>query len=254
MRRRLLSAAMLVDVLGCDGTYPGPGSATAGFLVRSGDTVLWMDAGVGTLAELTKRVPLQELDAIAVSHSHIDHCADLAIYHHAASYGPERLEPIALFAAEGVLDRIAAFNSGTVESFDHRIVGNGDTTEVGDLAIAFGPANHSTDAVSIRVTNAAGSMVYTGDTGWDDRLVEFARGAEVLLSEATLVGLATGVNGHQSPTEAGRLAHRAGVGRLVLVHIPPHLDRTVAVAEAASEFDGPVEAARPGMTIEIGTT
>lgn len=244
---------MLIDVLGCDGTYPGPGSATAGFLVRAGDTVLWMDAGVGTLAELTKRIRLSELDAIAVSHSHIDHCADLAIYHHAASYGPEQLEPITLFAAEGVLDRIAAFNSGTVASFDHRRVSNGDATEVGDLKLEFGPANHSTDAVSMRVTNSSGSLVYTGDTGWDDRLVDFAGGATVLMSEATLVGVPDGINGHQSATEAGRLAHRAGVERLVLVHIPPHLDRALAVAEASSEFDGQVDAARPGMTIEVGS-
>lgn len=243
---------MLVDVLGCDGTYPGPGSATAGFLVRSHDTVVWMDAGVGTLAELTKRVALDQVDAIVVSHAHIDHCADLAIYHHAATYGPVQLEPVRLYAAEGVLERIAAFNSDTVKSFDHQLVRNGDVTHVGETSLRFGPANHSTAAVSIRVATGHGSVVYTGDTGWDDRLVEFASGANVLLSESTIVGSSEGVNGHQSATEAGRLAARAGVGRLVLVHIPPHLNRLQAVAEAATEFAGPVEAARPGMIIEIG--
>lgn len=245
---------MLVDVLGADGTYPGPGSATAGFLIRSGGTVVWMDAGVGTLAELTKRVALDQLDAIAVSHAHIDHCADLAIYHHAATYGPRQLSPVRLFAAEGVLDRIAAFNSGTVASFDHHLVRNGEAVDIGDLRLEFGPAHHSTEAVSIKASSAHGTMVYTGDTGWDDRLVDFARRADVLLSEGTIVGSPVGVNGHQSATEAGRLALQAEVGRLVLVHIPPHLDRDQAVEEASSEFDGPVEAAHSGMTIEIGRT
>ncbi len=245
---------MFVDVLGAAGTYPGPGSATAGFLLRSGATAVWMDAGVGTLAELMSRMAIEDLDAIVVSHSHIDHCADLAIYHHAATYGPHALAPIPLFAADGVLDRIAAFNSGTVASFDHQVVREGDDVEIGDFSLAFGPANHSDGAVSIKASSAHGTLVYTGDTGWDDRLVEFAREADVLLAEATVVGSAEGIHGHQSPTEAGRLAARADVRRLILVHIPPHLDRGQAVTEASTEFDGPIEAARSGMTFEIGPT
>lgn len=245
---------MLVDVLGAAGTYPGPGSATAGFLLRSGATAVWMDAGVGTLAELMSRIGIEDLDAIVVSHSHIDHCADLAIYHYAATYGPHALAPIPLYAADGVMDRIEAFHSGTVASFDHHVVREGDAVEIGDLSLAFGPANHSAGAVSIKATNAQGTLVYTGDTGWDDRLVEFAHAADVLLSEATVVGAAEGINGHQSPTEAGRLAARADVGRLILVHVPPHLGRDQAVTEASTEFDGPIEAARSGTTIEIGPT
>ena len=242
---------MRVDALGCDGTYPGPGSATAGFLVQSGSASIWMDAGSGTLARLTERIALSDLSAIAVSHSHIDHCADLAIYHHAARYGPVPLEPVQLLAAEGVLDRIAAFNSGTVESFDHQVVADGDVHAVGDMEVRFGPANHSAPAVSMRISNGDNAVVYTGDTGWDDRLVAFSRGAAVLLSEATNVGAEPSGNGHQSAAEAGRLARQAGVGRLVLVHIPPHIDKAQSIAEARAEFSGPVEVAHPGLIIEV---
>lgn len=245
---------MRLDILGCDGTYPGPGTATAGFLIHTDTSALWMEAGIGTLARLTERIDLPDLTAIAVSHRHIDHCADLAAFHHAARFGAQPIDRCPLYAAEGVLERLTAFNPGTEESFHHHRVEPGDDTPVGDLRIAFGPTNHSAEAVSMRIEDAEGSVAYTGDTGWDDRLVEFAAGVDLLVSEATLVGEASGRDGHQSPADAGRLARLAGAGRLLLVHIPPHLDRDRAVEEARAEFEGPISAGRERMIIDVGAT
>lgn len=250
--RWLLSAAMRLDILGCDGTYPGPGSATAGFLVQTDTTSVWMDAGIGTLARLTERIALDQLSAIAVSHRHIDHCADLAAFHHAARFGADALPPVDLYAAAGVLERIEAFNAGSAASFVHHEVADGDQAEIGDLSIKFGPTAHSAVAVSMRVESGDSSLVYTGDTGWHDRLAEFSEGADLLLSEATQVGAASGSNGHQSPADAGRLARQARVRRLVLVHIPPHLSRRQAEAEAAEHFGGQISAGEPGTIIEVG--
>lgn len=243
---------MRLDVLGCDGTYPGPGSATAGFLVRTAETALWMDAGVGTLARLTQLVSLAEVAAILVSHRHIDHCADLAAWHHAARFGAEPIAPVDLYAAAEVYDAITAFNPSSAVSFNHHEVTTGDATTVGDLAISFGPTNHSAVAVSMRLEADGASLVYTGDTGWDDRLVDFARSADALLAEATLVGQVGGANGHQSPAEAGKLARLAGARRLMLVHIPPHLDSHQAVQEAATEYEGPIDAGHAGLTLDLG--
>ena len=52
-------------------------------------------------------------------------------------------------------------------------------------------------------------------------------------------------------TEAGRIAKRAGVGELLLTHIPPWTCREEVIAEAKAEFDGPVHAVVPGETIDI---
>lgn len=249
---KLPSAAMRFDVLGSDGTYPGPGSATAGFLVQTAGTNLWIDAGVGTLARLTERVSLHDVSAILVSHRHIDHCADLAAWHHAARFGAEPVAPVDLYAAQGVLDAIVGLNASSADSFVHHEVTMGDEAPIGDVAVSFGPTNHSAEAVSMRLESGESSLVYTGDTGWDDRLVDFARSADLLVSEATLVGQARGANGHQSPSEAGRLAQLAGAKQLVLVHIPPHLDRRQAEREAATTFSGTIVAGHAGLTIDLG--
>ena len=45
-----------VTVLGCDGSYAGPGGACSGYLVSSGDTHVWLDCGPGTLANLQQHL------------------------------------------------------------------------------------------------------------------------------------------------------------------------------------------------------
>jgi ribonuclease BN (tRNA processing enzyme) len=55
---------------------------------------------------------------------------------------------------------------------------------------------------------------------------------------------------HLFAVEAGEIAARAGVGRLVVTHVPPNLDASVAVGEAAAAYPGPIEHAVPGLEIE----
>jgi ribonuclease BN (tRNA processing enzyme) len=47
------------------------------------------------------------------------------------------------------------------------------------------------------------------------------------------------------------VARAAGVGRLVLTHVPPWHDPAVALDEAEATYDGPVELARPGVVYEL---
>lgn len=79
-------AGMSLTVLGCCGSYPGPGQACSGYLVRAIGTSVWVDAGTGTLANLQRHVRLQEVDAIVLSHEHPDHWMDLTGAYVAAKY------------------------------------------------------------------------------------------------------------------------------------------------------------------------
>ena len=187
-----------------------------------------------------------------VSHGHLDHCIDLAVYHHAAQFGEVRRSPVRLLSAQDVIERLVGLSASIGDSFDHRVVNDGDDDTLGGISVRFGPTAHSAPAVSTRL-EANASLVYTGDTGWHDDLPSFAHGADVLLSEATFVGSNNEGSGHQSAAEAGRLAAKANVGKLVLTHIPPHIDPVAAVEEAQSFFNGPVTSADAGATIEIGT-
>ena len=103
----------------------------------------------------------------------------------------------------------------------------------------------------MRVEHHAGPrtavLAYTGDTDTCDALLPLAKGADLLLAEASFQegrDLSRGV--HLTGLRAGQLATDAGCRRLVLTHIPAWTDPDVVLAEARSVFPGAIETARPG--------
>ncbi len=80
-----------------------------------------------------------------------------------------------------------------------------------------------------------------------EEVIELARDADVLLAEASWTHGPDRPEGiHLSGTEAGQVAHRAGVAELLLTHIPPWTSREDVIAEAKAEFSGPVHAVSAG--------
>jgi ribonuclease BN (tRNA processing enzyme) len=78
--------------------------------------------------------------------------------------------------------------------------------------------------------------------------VGLAQGADLLVLECSNPFK---VPGHLTPAEAGRLAARAGVKRLLLTHFYPPCDEVDVVALAAQEFDGEIIRAEDGLRLEI---
>ena len=75
-----------LSVLGCDGTYAGPGGACSGYLVSSPTTHVWIDAGPGTLSRLQRHLALTDLDAVVISHEHPDHSGELPVLRNALRF------------------------------------------------------------------------------------------------------------------------------------------------------------------------
>jgi ribonuclease BN (tRNA processing enzyme) len=95
-------------------------------------------------------------------------------------------------------------------------------------------------------------LAFSGDTAPTPALVEIARGADVLLCEATFRDGDQNPPGlHLTGREAGEHAAAAEVGSLVVTHVPPWEDVERARAEAAKTFDGPVMAARSGLVLDV---
>jgi ribonuclease BN (tRNA processing enzyme) len=97
-------------------------------------------------------------------------------------------------------------------------------------------------------------LVYSGDTRPTDRLIEVARGADILIHESGGLdahAAETHHLGHSTGGDAGRVAEAARVGRLVLTHLPANVLAERMLAEARAAFDGPVELATDLGLIEI---
>ncbi|HET9464516.1 MAG TPA: ribonuclease Z [Gemmatimonadales bacterium] len=99
------------------------------------------------------------------------------------------------------------------------------------------------------------TLVYSGDTRPHLSVIAAARGADLLVHEATFGGdemERARETGHSTAAEAARVALDAGVRRLVLTHISSRYNRDAAelLAEARAVFPETV-IARDGMTIDV---
>lgn len=240
---------MRLDVLGACGTYSGPGGACSGYLLRRDGFSLWVDAGNGTFGRLQEHVPAEQVGAVYLSHRHHDHAADLYCFFYALWFHPSRPRGIPVFAPPGVLETLEhlvgpdsrpAFRA----VLDWREFRPGDETEIGPFRLRGYEGRHSAPNVSVRVEAGGQSVCYSGDTGPNDELVRAAAGADLFLCEASYQDAYPGSPDiHMKAREAGRIAREAGAARLALTHIWPLRDPEVSRAEAAEEFDGPVDLA-----------
>jgi ribonuclease Z len=99
------------------------------------------------------------------------------------------------------------------------------------------------------------TLVYSGDTRPHLPVIEAARGADLLVHEATFGGdeqERAKETGHSTAAEAARVALEAGVRRLALTHISSRYNRDASelLAEAKAVFPETV-IARDGMTIDV---
>jgi ribonuclease Z len=99
------------------------------------------------------------------------------------------------------------------------------------------------------------TLVYTGDTRPHLSVIEAARGADLLVHEATFGGdelERARETGHSTASEAARVALEAGVRRLVLTHISSRYNRDASelLAEAKAVFPE-TAIARDGMTVDV---
>jgi len=250
-----------LTVVGMSGSYPGPDSAASCYLVEQehhGRVFrLLLDLGSGALGALQRHVRLEQVDAVLLSHLHADHCLDLCGYYVVRRYGANAPLPrIPVYGPEGTADRMARAydlepNPGMNEEFDFRTFPAGPFP-VGPFVVRTARVAHPVPAYALRLEADGSVLAYSGDTGACDALVDIAERADLLLCEASFVEAPDNPPDlHLTGREAGEHAARAGVGRLVLTHIPPHIDGKQVFREAESAFAGGLDVARAGATYTV---
>jgi ribonuclease BN (tRNA processing enzyme) len=230
-----------LTVVGCSGSAPGPDSAASCYLVEHEGFRLLLDLGNGAFGPLQAVADPASIDAVFLSHLHADHCLDIApfvVWHrysgrssgtHVPLYGPVAAERRLSLAYSDDGD-------GITDVFDFVPVGPGSFT-LGPFEVTLVRTAHPVECYAIRLAVGGRSLVYTGDTGPCQRVVELARDADVLLAEAAHPpgpGLPDEL--HLTGREAGEHAAAAGVGRLLLTHIPAWVDAIAQLAAASAVF------------------
>ncbi|GAA1306736.1 MBL fold metallo-hydrolase [Planotetraspora silvatica] len=246
---------MLLTILGGCGAWPGAGQACSGYLVEHDGFRLLVDPGYATVPRLLERITADQVDAVFISHGHPDHCADLNPLLRARALPDDPPAPLPVYSLPGALDAVLALDRPgmlTGAYVLHEFTA-GDRFDIGPFHAQTRLLPHSVPNAGIRLTTGERVLAYTGDTGPSPEVVNLARGADVLLAEATYADLIPEDSRRHlsSARQAGRQAREAGARHLLLTHLQPGTDATAARAAAGAEYDGEIDIAASGLEVDL---
>jgi ribonuclease BN (tRNA processing enzyme) len=248
---------MRLTVLGCAGSFPGPDSACSAYLVEADGFRLLIDFGPGSLSALQRYAGMHNVDAILITHLHCDHVLDACSYVVVRRYAPDGpYPPIPVYAPAGAPERIAAAYSPDNGAVDDVYTFYGlqpGSFPLGPFSVTVDRVNHPVETYGVRLEHDGRVLAYSSDTAPCDSLVRLAQGADLFLCEASyLDGADNPPDLHLTGREAGEIANKAGVSRLLLTHLVAAWGSEAATHDAAaSAFSGPVDVARPGARYRV---
>ncbi len=242
---------MKLKVLGIQSPYNTKRHNCPGFLIQDGKDMIMLDCGSGTHRMLKYPKDLQGLSVI-ISHLHRDHYNDIYNLQYVSHvfHNQKRIEkPINIYLPstpsniyEDIIMESNAFSQ-------YHKISESTKINIGNMEVTFCATDHPVETYAIKVTNGKTSIVYTSDTSFSakSKIVEFAKGADLLICEASLLetyGFPE-INSHLTARQAGIIAKEAKVKELMLTHFwPEELPRRY-VKEAKKELKK-VIAAREG--------
>jgi ribonuclease BN (tRNA processing enzyme) len=224
-----------LTVIGSSPAWPNPGSAHSGYMLDADGSRVLLDCGPGVLGRLREQSRWPEVDAIAITHWHLDHWGDLVPWvwgtFYLASNGAARKKP-ALWVQPGGAEFLTSLGErlGFPDMFERTF----DLSEyepktpfsVGSIEITPTRVPHyRLETYAFRVRSNGAVLTYSGDSAPSDELVEAARDADLFVCEATLLrgDLDGEPRGHLSLDEAVAAFEQSGAKRLLVTHRPREL-------------------------------
>lgn len=243
---------MELTIVGTQASYSLPGRANASYLVSEGDTNILLDIGNGSLSILFGIMEPSELDAVIISHLHIDHFGDIFPLRLYLFF--EKKKKLDLYLPPGGKEKLASVLSDHGREIFYEVFNfieiNEATYQLGSLYVDFKKVKHLDPTFGIKVRNKDRKIVYSADTAYCQELVELSDNTDILLAEATFLEREPTID-HMTAEDAGKAAEEAGCKKLLLTHIWPSLDEKEQKKRASQFFNGPVEIAKEREVFRI---
>ncbi|HZD58844.1 MAG TPA: MBL fold metallo-hydrolase [Anaerolineae bacterium] len=243
---------MELITLGTSAAYPTVTRACSGYLIREGTTTILVDAGSGVTRNLMRWISPSLLDAIIISHFHQDHFIDIYPLYYFLAFHPVEHRPLDVYAPEGARDFIlqlfppgSGSNLDTVYNF--KPLRDRGYFTIGDIECQSIRTRHSLTTYGVRVSGRH-LISYSSDTGFDEVLYDIASGSDIFICEATMQQEREDLL-HLTSAQAGNVARKARVKKLVLTHIWPDFEPVESLRMAAEHYDGPIIMAEDNMQI-----
>jgi ribonuclease BN (tRNA processing enzyme) len=238
-----------LTVVGCSPAWPNPGGAQSGYLLEGPEGRLLLDCGPGVLARLRERDGWPQVDAVVITHFHLDHWGDLVPWVWGSMFGLGRgLPRPELWVPESGRPKLEDFGTrlGFPDMFDRcfevKLYRDGEPFRAAGLEVlAIRLPHYTLETYGLRVGNTTKVLAYSGDSGPSERLAELAREVDLFVCEATLLrGELDGEpRGHLSVDEAIEAFHSSNAKRLLLTHRPDELPKpdSIELAHDGLEVD-----------------
>ncbi|MCS7149585.1 MAG: MBL fold metallo-hydrolase [Caldimicrobium sp.] len=224
---------MKLTVLGSGTGWLSLRRRAPGYLVSLKNFHMVLDLGPGTLYQILKiGISLEDISAIFLSHFHPDHVTDIIPFFFATRYnlGYQRRDPIYLVAHRnfhdfynGLKGAFGQWVSPPEDLLSLRPVPTSDfySIELSPFKVTTVGVNHNPESLAIKLEYNRKSLVYSGDTGWCEALIELARGVDLLIVECSN-SKESSVSAHLGPDEIAEIAKRANPKRILISHFYPH--------------------------------
>ena len=252
---------MRLTTIGTGTAAPHASRVAAAHLLCTDSVCLLLDCGAGAVHRMAAHgVDWSGISHVALTHFHADHVNDVIMLIMGWRWGqlPARTAPVTFYGPVGtgaLFERLAEMHGAWVLAPGFpctvRELSRDEVVHLPDgVDLSAFPVPHTAESVAYSVVQDATRMVYTGDTGYDDALADWAAGCDLLLAECSLPD-AMALREHLTPRQCGALAARAHAKRLVLTHFYPPVETVDIVSEVAELYAGPVVLATDGWSIDF---
>ncbi len=254
---------MKLVVLGSGTSVPHPQRAAAAFWLETEHGSVLLDCGADALHRMAaENLDWPNLDAIWISHLHLDHCGGLAPLLFGwkwATQTESRTKALKIFGCAGVERLLKAID----DSRPYKLMDQSFAVEIKEVNEQLGGFSmisnlqaqtfstpHTDESLALRVTDGRQTVVYSSDTGYSEELAQFAHGANLLILECSFRRDKPTAK-HLELDEAMRLAKLAEPRKLLVTHLYPEWDGFDIEAEARQMWPGEIIAAHDGLRVEV---
>jgi ribonuclease BN (tRNA processing enzyme) len=254
---------MKLTILGSGTSVPHPRRASAAHWLETSNGTILLDISADAPHRMAQEhLDWSNLDAIWISHFHLDHMGGLASFLFGSKWALEtqnRTKPLRIFGGQGLRKIVEAVSDSSnyellEQAFEVEIVEvkpNENFEPLPGLAATTLKTPHTDESLALRLKDEDSKIfVYTSDTGFSEDLAPFAKGAALLLMECSFRRNKP-VQKHLELADAMRVARECGPAKLVLTHLYPEWDNVDLAAEARSLWAGETIEATDGLRLEI---